>query len=78
MAYVATGRSFEVQMGKISGHTVQAWWHDPRTGAAHSIGRLPNRGTHRFDPPGQPHKGNDWTLVLDDASLNFDPPGTLR
>jgi hypothetical protein len=78
MAYVPNGRSFQVQMGKISGATVTAWWHDPRTGESRSIGRLPNRGTHRFDPPGQKHKGNDWTLVLDDTSLNFDPPGTFR
>jgi hypothetical protein len=78
MAYVAKGRSFELQMGRISGNAVKAWWYDPRTGQAHAIGQFPNRGTHRFDPPGDSHKGNDWTLVLDDASLKFDPPGTLR
>jgi hypothetical protein len=78
MAYVATGRSFELQLGGISGETLKAWWYDPRTGEAHAIGQLPNRGAHRFDPPGHAHKGNDWVLVLDDAALNFARPGSIR
>ena len=77
MAYAATGRSFQVQLGKISGETVNAWWYDPRTGSAQAIGQLPNRGVHRFDPPGDSHKGNDWVLVLDDAARNFKAPGSL-
>lgn len=76
MAYAATGRSFQVQMGKISGETVNAWWYDPRTGSAHAIGQRSNRGAHRFDPPGESHKGNDWVLVLDDMARNFKAPGS--
>jgi hypothetical protein len=76
MAYTATGREFTLQMGKITGGEVNAWWYDPRTGEAHSLGRLPNRGSHRFNPPGEKYRGNDWILVLDDASLGFKPPGS--
>jgi len=76
MAYSANGRDFTLQMGKITGGEVNAWWYDPRTGEAHSIGRLANRGSHRFNPPGEKHRGNDWVLVLDDASLGFKAPGS--
>jgi hypothetical protein len=42
--------------------SVEAVWIDPRSGARTPIaGRLPNRGTHRFDPPGE---GEDWALLL--------------
>lgn len=73
--YAATGRTFTVNLGKISGPAVVAWWFDPRTGEATRIGRFPNKGVHEFDPPGAPKRGNDWVLVLDDASKAFGAPG---
>ncbi len=73
--YTFTGRPFRVRMGKISGSRVVAWWFDPRTGKTIRIGVFSNRGTREFAPPGRPGVGNDWVLVLDDASQGFDPPG---
>ncbi|MDW8129232.1 MAG: glycoside hydrolase family 140 protein [Bryobacterales bacterium] len=75
MAYTYVGRTFRLRMGRIHGSSVRAWWYDPRTGAAAEIAVLPNRGEREFDPPGDPAPGNDWVLVLDDASAGFPPPG---
>ena len=73
--YAATGRSFTLNLGKISGTTLVAWWFDPRTGSAAQIGRIRNTGTRPFDPPGTPGRGNDWVLVIDDAEKGFPAPG---
>ncbi len=76
--YTYTGRTFDVAMGKISGDKVKAWWYSPRDGKAELIGELDNSGTHSFDPPGEKAEGNDWVLVLDDASKDFSIPGQLK
>ena len=55
-------------MGKITGKHVRASWYDPRTGQTQVIGTFANRGTRLFTPPGRPAPGNDWALLLDDAS----------
>jgi hypothetical protein len=73
--YTHTGRPFHIRMGRISGPRVRGWWFDPRTGSARSAGVFPNEGERRFDPPGEPGRGNDWVLVLDDETSAFDRPG---
>jgi hypothetical protein len=70
IAYSYTGKPFRVQMGRISGNRVRAASYDPRTGQSQAIGVLPNRGTRLFVPPGRPAPGNDWALLLDDASAD--------
>jgi len=74
IAYTYTGRPFHVQMGKISGKRVRAAWFDPRTGRATPIGTFANTGKRLFTPPGTPAPGNDWALLLDDASTTRTNP----
>ena len=74
--YLPYGQNVQVTLGKISGQKVRAWWFDPRTGRAESAGTFENHGTKEFDPPGRPKRGNDWVLVLDDATKDFSPPGS--
>lgn len=74
-AYTYTGRPIDLQMGKVTGASVVAWWFSPRDGSARRIGKLRNRGVHRFVPPATPGNGNDWVLVLDDASKGYAAPG---
>jgi hypothetical protein len=76
--YVPKGRTFTVQLGKITGREVVAWWFDPRNGTAVRIGQFPNTGSREFDPPGDPRRGNDWVLVLDDGSKGYGAPGDVR
>jgi hypothetical protein len=63
--YDYTGRTFEVNMGKISGTQVSASWYSPRDGSKRSIGTFNNKGVRKFDPPGEEAEGNDWVLVLE-------------
>ncbi len=73
--YSAQGRPFTVNLGKISGERLKAWWYNPRNGAAEEVGVFDNRGTREFAPPSQGF-GADWVLVLDDAARQFPPPGS--
>ncbi len=75
MVYAPIGRKFSVRMDKVAGSKINAWWFDPRTGAAKQIGTFENTGEREFSPP-NPGEMLDWVLVLDDASRNFRPPGT--
>ena len=63
-------------MGKISGEKVKAYWYNPRTGKSQFIGEFDNKGTIDFTCPTS-GRGNDWILVLDDASSNFQEPGKV-
>ncbi len=72
--YSAQGRPFSVNLGKISGDRVKAWWYNPRNGSAQEFDNFDNRGTHEFQPPSQGF-GSDWVLVLDDAGKPFRAPG---
>ncbi|MCX8157976.1 MAG: glycoside hydrolase family 140 protein [Verrucomicrobiae bacterium] len=69
MAYTPTGRTLEIQMGKIPGERVRALWFDPRTGQYTELGEVDNQGRRLFDPPGEEQPGNDWVLVLE-SSVN--------
>jgi hypothetical protein len=76
-AYTYTGRPFTIRMGRISGSEVRAYWFDPRTGTSRRIGKMENSGTVHFQPPGNQRNGNDWVLILDDASKRFPQPEEL-
>jgi hypothetical protein len=73
MVYISNGASVTVNMSKIAG-TVTAWWYNPRDGSATQIGQFANSGTRTFTPSTS-GAGNDWVLVLDQASRNFAAPG---
>ncbi len=75
--YSAQGRTFTVNLGKISGASVNAWWFNPRNGAAEKIGTFENKGTREFLPHMHGGLGTDNVLVLDDAAKNFPAPGKL-
>lgn len=63
-------------MDRLAGGTVRASWYDPRVATSQVIGTYPNTGTRPFTPPSS-GAGNDWVLVLDDASRNFPLPGDV-
>lgn len=76
-AYVYTGRSFTLKLDGATGARLTATWFDPRTGETSPAGSHPGLGSVTVNPPGEPAPGNDWVLVLDDATRNFKAPGTL-
>lgn len=71
--YSVKGKAFTVNMGKISGEKVVAFWYDPRNGKSAEIAVFPNKGTHTFTPPKSGY-GQDWVLVMEDASKNYKKP----
>jgi len=71
IAYLPTPRVFTVDLGKMAGTAVRAWWYNPHTGKADPAGRFPIGAKQKFAPPAE----GDWVLVLDDASRTLPPPG---
>jgi hypothetical protein len=72
--YLPTGWAAEIQLDKLGAKSINAYWFDPRKGEAKLIGSIPGSGNKKFTPPSS-GRGNDWILVLDDASKNFGLPG---
>jgi hypothetical protein len=84
--YSTRGEDFSIDMSKISGSQVKAWWYNPRDGKCYDesgnridlpFGTYSTTGTMTFSPPGEPGAGRDWVLVLDDASRDFCIPGRI-
>ena len=71
--YAATGKAFTVNLGKISGTMLNAYWFDPRKGEVKMLEKLENKGTKTFTPPTSGY-AQDWILVLDDAAKNYKQP----
>jgi hypothetical protein len=61
---------------KLSGDVIRAYWYDPRHGTSQLIGEFKKVEYQDFTPPST-GPGNDWVLVLDDASKNYPVPGKL-
>jgi hypothetical protein len=72
--YTASGMAFTVNLGRISGAQVNAWWYNPRNGTSAAIGTFDNSGTREFTPQYE-GLGSDWVLVLDDAAKRYPAPG---
>ena len=72
--YTASGIAFTVNLGRISGSQVTAYWTSPRNGSSTSLGTFPNSGTREFRPQYE-GLGSDWVLVLDDAAKAYPAPG---
>jgi hypothetical protein len=75
MVYAPVGRPFSVNMDRISGARVRAWWFNPRDGSTKEIGVMAGSGVRDFTPP-EPGEALDWVLVLDDAAKNYPAPGS--
>jgi hypothetical protein len=65
-------RSATVDLGKVTGTEVRAWFYDPHTGRSQVVGEYADKGPREFTTPLEWH---DWVLVLDDAAAGFPAPG---
>lgn len=68
--YTSEGKPFTVNLGKISGARLNSYWYDPRTGKSKDVISIVNKGTKKFTPPSTGY-GQDWVLVIDDASKKY-------
>ena len=71
--YSSQGKPITVNMGKISGNKVIAYWYNPKNGEAKDAGSFDNKGQQIFTPASSGY-GTDWVLVIDDASKNYPAP----
>jgi len=71
IAYMPSARTIRIDIRKMSGTKVNAWWFDPTSGRTTSEGEFSAKGFADLSPP----KEGDWVLVLDDASKKLPPPG---
>jgi hypothetical protein len=72
--YTQQGKTVTVNLGKLSGTKITAWWYDPRTGNATKIDEFAKTDSRAFTPPANPPAG-DWVLVLDNAAKGYPAPG---
>jgi hypothetical protein len=70
--FPTTDQSATIDLARLRGKALRAWWYDPRTGIGTLIGEVPGGAPRRFRTP--PY-GPDWALVLDDPAAGYGPPG---
>jgi hypothetical protein len=77
--YSAYGKEIKIKTGQIRWPKIRASWYDPRTGRTSFIGSFDSQTGLSFLPPlpvasPVPTQKEDWVLILDDASKNYQPP----
>jgi hypothetical protein len=73
MIYLPQNKPVSIDLSKISGSLKNSWWFDPRTGKSIQRKSIKGKSIQKFTPP---NEGQDWVLVIDDASKNFLMPET--
>jgi hypothetical protein len=68
--YTASGKPFTANLGRISGTKLNITWYNPRNGEIKKSDQVTNKGQQKFTPPTSGY-GQDWVLILDDASKNY-------
>lgn len=71
--YTALGKSMTINFGKITGNQLVGYWFNPKNGDVKDLGSFENKGSKQFTPPTSGY-GQDWVLILDDASKNYPKP----
>lgn len=74
--YSGGGKAFTVDLDKLSGSVINAWWFNPRKGKFYYHATFNKSGTRTFTPPTSGVNG-DWVLVLDDANWGYLRPPTV-
>jgi Protein of unknown function (DUF4038)/Putative collagen-binding domain of a collagenase len=70
--YSGCGRPPKVDLTRLNGTMVQAWWCDPASGEISDAGLHPSTVGHLFVPPCS-GPGSDWVLILDAAEAGMPP-----
>jgi hypothetical protein len=68
MIYLPQNKPVSVDLSRITGISKNVSWFDPRTGRTVDLKRIKAKGIRTFTPP---KEGQDWVLIIDDASRDF-------
>lgn len=74
--YTASGKPVQINLDRLSGQRIDAYWYNPRTGNSRPIGNYERSGTRQFTPPST-GENQDWVLGLDDADMGYPLPGKV-
>lgn len=72
-AYFPKHQRAEFDTSRIPSATLRVWWMNPRTGECSAATECANAPTTVFEPPTQAD-GEDWVLIVDDASKDYPVP----
>jgi hypothetical protein len=75
--YSPRGESFTLDKTVIKAERVREIWYDPRYGTAYEVAITDRNGFQTYTPPGS-GRGNDWVLILEDASRPVLRPSQLK
>lgn len=73
--YLPVPKPVTVNLEKLSGKRLRAWWFNPRNGQAQVIGEFARNGEKAFTPPSGDSPEEDWVLVLDEVGKRYRKPG---
>ncbi|MCA9259470.1 MAG: DUF4038 domain-containing protein [Planctomycetales bacterium] len=71
VAYIPSGRTFEINTARLSPRPMRCRWYNPRTGDSLAIGVVGPSPRFGFATPDDA----DWVLLMDDAAAVTSPPG---
>lgn len=74
--YLPGDQAVHIDLTKLSGGALTAYWYDTRNGEATRIDDFAKTASHEFTPPDASVAG--WVLVLDDTAKQFPPPGQSK
>lgn len=77
LVYIPHGQNLTLHLAAFKDKKANAWWYNPRLGKAMRMKSFEVKGDHSFNPPADRKRGNDWVLVIDDASAGYTPPGNV-
>lgn len=74
MIYFPIGGKVSLNLAELKSEELVAWWFDPRTGNSFPGEKVARSSQVMVHAPTS-DKGNDWVLVLDSSSSQFEAPG---
>ncbi len=73
MAYFPKHATATINTALITGDSLEGWWFNPRTGESTPLEAWKKTNTREVTPPTNVD-GEDWVLVIDDASKGYEAP----
>lgn len=73
LIYNPFGKAISVDLNRISGNEVKAWWYNPRDGRSLAIDDFKEKKVVEFKPHSV-GRGTDWVLVLEDKQKKLKMP----
>lgn len=73
LIYTPYGKRISVDLNRITGNTIKAWWFNPRDGRYIFIKDISDKKREDFTPHAS-GRGSDWVLVLENKERNYKMP----